>query len=523
MKKLIFAKNNQHIMKIKYLIALACITVALFGCKKGDKSFHGTLPTSITIEKVDLTGAAALAVMPYSAAPSVKTRAGEEEYGDRLFIVDRDGNTKLASFTIKDSKYNNTIWKEIRKTLTIVPASIIPLSEDLILFGDSYEATNYIEWQKDASSQEEIDAICDLLTSLSGPYILRVSDGALFRSPFVVIGNGEPGRAPVSSLSNVMKPTSDSKTFIIEPSYDYFLEFDPGFALRSYEIFGLGRMGFDMPLGPWILSDKGDYFEMKHPLEYIQTCGPVFGFMVTQDDRIIEFGSGNGSFSYDFDLNPLYVDYSPDVQEVFSHGFLDDGNGVPTPTFDFGGDTYVIIKKKGNPSDILVYKIYLTDNELNCSLVCSGLRYDALLFRYKAYSTNNGIGMLVRGAKLVIDVVNGTCDIEAIPDDFPQEWKAYDENGVAYEMAENEIIKYDINSKVKTSIPIHWEQVDFGGFAGGFVPAAAFYCNGVFTYSGRTRTGQSVTVLIDAETGNVSLTDLAEYSGSVVKTYYRLN
>ena len=466
-----------------------------------------------------MTGAAALAVMPYSAAPSVKTRAGEEEYGDRLFIVDRDGNTKLASFTIKDSKYSNTIWKEIRKTLTIVPVSIIPLSEDLILFGDSGEATNYIEWQKDASSQEEIDAISDLLISLRGPYILRLSDGALFRSPFVVLTNWEPGKTPVTSLSNVMKPTTDSKTFVIEP-FDC-LESDPGFSLCSYEIFGLGRIGLDMPLGPWVLSDMGESFEMKHPLESLNWN--VFGFMVTPDNRIIEFQTWRGAFSYDLDLNPMYVDYSPEVQEVFSHGFLDDGNGVPTPTFDFGGDTYVIIKKKGNPSDILVYKIYLTDNELNCSLVCSGLRYDAQLFRYKAYSTNNGIGMLVHGAKLVIDVVNGTCDIEAIPDDFPQEWNAYDENGVAYEMAENEIIKYDINSKVKTSIPIHWEQVDFGGFAGGFVPAAAFYCNGVFTYSGRTRTGQSVTVLIDAETGNVTLTDLAEYSGSVVKTYYRLN
>ena len=482
-------------MRIRTLIALACISVTLFGCKKEDKKFHGSLPTSITIEKVDLTGAAALAVMPYSAAPSVKTRAGEEEYGDRLFIVDRDGNTKLASFTIKDSKYSNTIWKEIRKTLTIVPASIIPLSEDLILFGDSYEATNYIEWQKDASSQEEIDAICDLLTSLSGPYILRISDGALFRSPFVVIGSGEPGNAPVTSLSNVMKPTSDPKTFIIEPSYDCYLESDPGFLLRSYEIFGLGRMGFGMPLGPWVVSDKGDYFEMKYPLEYIQPYGQMFGFMVTQDNRIIEFGGGNGVFSYDLDLNPLFVDYSPEVQEVFSHGF------IGTPTFDFDGSTYVIIKKDDNSGDIFVYKIFLTDNELNCSLVCSmdDCR-EVDFFRIKTYSTNNGIGMLVRGAKLIIDVVNGTCEKEAIPDDFPQEWSAYDENGVAYEMAENEIIKYDINSKVKTSIPIHWEQVDFGGFAGGFVPAAAFYCNGVFTYSGRTRTGQSVTVLIDAET-----------------------
>ena len=96
---------------------------------------------------------------------------------------------------------------------------------------------------------------------------------------------------------------------------------------------------------------------------------------------------------------------------------------------------------------------------------------------------------------------------------------AYDEKGIAYTLTENEIVKYDINTSRETTLPIHWEQVDFGGF----VTFSYQYANGVFSVSGRTRTAQSVTVLIDAETGNVSMTEFAEYSGSFIKTYYRLN
>lgn len=43
-----------------------------------------------------------------------------------------------------------------------------------------------------------------------------------------------------------------------------------------------------------------------------------------------------------------------------------------------------------------------------------------------------------------------------------------------------------------------------------------------YARSGRTRTAQMVTLFIDAETGTV-LSDIAEYSGAAVKTYYRLN
>ena len=119
----------------------------------------------------------------------------------------------------------------------------------------------------------------------------------------------------------------------------------------------------------------------------------------------------------------------------------------------------------------------------------------------------------------VFGMQNQAITTEKIPGSFPQNWMEYDENGIAYVMTDNEILKYNLNNLEETSVPIHWEQVDFGGF----VTYTSFYSNGIFSVSGKTRTAQSVTVLIDAETGDVSLTDLSEYSGSVIKSYYRLN
>ena len=173
-------------MRIKSLLAYAAIAIALQGCGKVYPIFHGSAPSSVKVEKVDLANASALAVMPYTAGESaIQTKAGGEEYGDRLYIVDKDGKTTLASFSFKeDGASNNKIWKKIRETLTLVPNQIVPLTKDLILLSSVYPVYEYTEWGRDAWGFEETDAIDRLLRTLSGPYLLRTSDGALFKSPF---------------------------------------------------------------------------------------------------------------------------------------------------------------------------------------------------------------------------------------------------------------------------------------------------------------------------------------------------
>ena len=515
-KKCNFAEKNEFIMRIKSLIALACVAIALSGCQKAYNLWHGSLPSSVKIEKLDLTGAAALAVMPYSGAQNVQTKAGEgEQYEDRLFIVDKDGKTKLASFTINDSRYSNTIWKKIRKTLTIVPVNIIPLSKDFILFGDACCSHDYIGWEQDATGQEEVDAILDLFISLEGPYILRVSDGALFRSPFSFVLYGK-SRHP---LSSIIKTSSDGKKFILSPG-DWTMRM--GYSIQPREWLTIGQLAISpIDLVPWILSDEGNRFAFKYLSENLPAGGTVFGFMVTPDDRIVKLGTGTtGVWSFDLNLNPLFIDCSQKYQDAFNSLFFEPFSITLLP-FDYEGSTYVV-KDQG-----FIYRVFLNGDVLDCSLVCSGDAIPMSTWDWESESnkcvsflTENGIGILASGSKTIIDLQNQSYVVERIPDDFPQDWDVYNEEGFAYEMEGNEIRKYDINTKEKTSIPIHWEQVDFGGFV---AIIDSSYCNGVFSISGKTRTGQSVTVIIDAETGNVTLTDLAEYSGSVVKTYCRLN
>ena len=499
-------------MRSRSIIALACAVLSLSGCQKSYKLFHGALPSSVKVKKLDMTNAAALTVMPYSAAVKGQTKAGEDEYDDRLFIVDTDGNTKLASFTIDESDYENTIWKEIRKTLTLVPTDILPLSQEILLLNDVRPVHDYPNWEKDAMGNEEINKINILLWSLGDSYLLRVSDGALFKSPIGVdkVNNSQ-------RLSQVVKVTADGKNFILNPGKYTEIR---GYHFKLYE-----GNGGEEHLSPWIISDKGDRFELKYPSENIQdNWGEILGLIVTKDNRIIELGRGKGVWSYDLELNPLYLDYSQELQEFVGSWH---GDMSCSLKFENGTDSYIILPGSVDVNNetvqgLHVYKVFLSGNELDCSFVCSGPSIHQsyrLADGSRSYLTENGITLLLTGAKIIIDVVNGTYVKEAMPDGFPQEWNSYDENGIAYVMTDDAIERYDLNAREKTSVPIHWEQVDFGGF----VTYQAFFCNGVFSVSGRTRTAQSVTVLIDAETGNVTLTDLAEYSGSVVKTYYRLN
>ena len=496
-------------MRIKSLLAYAAIAIALQGCGKVYPLFHGSAPSSIKVEKVDLTNASALAVMPYSDGEStIQTKAGNEEYGDRLFIVDKDGKTTLASFSFKeDGASNNKLWKKIRETLTLVPNHIIPLSEELILLGEVYPVYEYTEWYIDAWGSEEHDAIERLLMNLSGAYFLRTSDGALFKSPFDLHSYGS------RSFDSFLKFTPDKKHMVLCYSQNH-----EGWSYCSY------IDGINETLMPWVITDKGNSFELKYPSEPLLDPYFVCDFMLTKDNTIIPLSAqGKGTWSFDLGLKPLFIDYTQELIKLMSVIKPDDAQSY---VFDLKSNTYIILRKRNieiggqEESGVAVYKIFLNNGKLDCSLelfreydVDSDFRFD------KITRTETGITILTEGKKLVADLINKTIFEEQIPSDFPQDWMSYDENGIAYKMTDNSIIKYNLNSKEITQTPIHWEQVDFGGF----VTYSAYYSNGVFSVSGKTRTAQSVTVLIDVETGDVTLTGLSEYSGSVIKSYYRLN
>ena len=502
-------------MRIKSLLAYAAIAIALQGCGKVYPIFHGSAPSSVKVEKVDLANASALAVMPYTAGESaIQTKAGGEEYGDRLYIVDKDGKTTLASFSFKeDGASNNKIWKKIRETLTLVPNQIVPLTKDLILLSSVSPVYEYTEWGRDAWGFEETDAIDRLLRTLSGPYLLRTSDGALFKSPFDL---WDDSGNSFDSFDSFLKFTPEKKHIVLCYSQ----------AAQKYRgwKFGCSIDGINENFMPLVITDKGNSFELKYPSEPLLDTYRVCGFMLTKDNTIIPLSTqGQGTWSFDLGLKPLFIDYTQELINLLSDKLAYEAQSY---VFDFKSDTYIILRKEHIEIDgqdktgVAVYRIFLNNGKLDCSLELfreSDFYFD--LQSNKITSTETGITILTNGNKLAADLINKTIFEEQFPGDFPQDWRLYDENGIAYEMTDNSIIKYNLNSKKKTQTPIHWEQVDFGGF----VTYYAYYSNGVFSVSGKTRTAQSVTVLIDVETGDVTLTGLSEYSGSVIKSYYRLN
>ena len=508
-------------MRIKSLLAYAAIAIALQGCGKVYPIFHGSAPSSVKVEKVDLANASALAVMPYTAGESaIQTKAGGEEYGDRLYIVDKDGKTTLASFSFKeDGASNNKIWKKIRETLTLVPNQIVPLTKDLILLSSVNPVYEYTEWGNDAWGFEESDAISHLLRTLSGAYLLRTSDGALFKSP-IDLSLKEGTGFGLDSFDSFLKFTPDKKNMVcVFGEFEKYRGWDFGVCddLIEYEYSW-------QELFPYVITDQGSSFTVKCPSEPLVNSFTVCGFMLTKDNTIIPLSTqGQGTWSFDLGLKPLFIDYTQELINLLSGKLAYEAQSY---VFDFKSDTYIILRKEHIEIDgqdktgVAVYRIFLNNGKLDCSLELfreSDFYFD--LQSNKITSTETGITILTNGNKLAADLINKTIFEEQFPGDFPQDWRLYDENGIAYEMTDNSIIKYNLNSKKKTQTPIHWEQVDFGGF----VTYNAYYSNGVFSVSGKTRTAQSVTVLIDVETGDVTLTDLSEYSGSVIKSYYRLN
>lgn len=60
---------------------MAVVLITLQGCGKVYPIFHGNTPSRVKVEKLDMTGAAALAIMPYSGATKAMTKA-DAETGD---------------------------------------------------------------------------------------------------------------------------------------------------------------------------------------------------------------------------------------------------------------------------------------------------------------------------------------------------------------------------------------------------------------------------------------------------------
>ena len=462
------------------------------------------LPSSIRFKKMDLTNAVALAVMSSSSTPSsVKTKAGGNNY--RLYIVDLDGNTKLASIDIEVvGDQNDTLWKEIYKTLALVPSDIVQYSKQFLMLKDVRPVCDY-DWETELaklSAAAVSDSTADLLgrqirslfEQVSGNYLLRPSDGALFNCPVVVDGS-------TSFLYDTVNSTADGKNLVFIP-----------FQGKT------GVWAIDAGGSPMVLSDNGSSLELRSPSQQLFETGneDYAGFFISPDNRIVPLVSGNGTWVFSMELTPLFVDYSENLKPLMATL-----NGASHHNYacQIGENAYLLYWKS---EKVQLHKVFIRGDVIDSERIGdSSVRFPKYIdSNVLIRRSETGIVVFYEGGISTINVLTGEMSANVIPSGFPQNPLEYNENGFAYTCDGTNVQKFNINTKVKTTIPIKWSTTEFGGFVS---ISGIEYMDGVFIITGLSRTAQTVTVVVDAETGDVTVTGTNEYGGSVISTYYRLN
>jgi hypothetical protein len=495
--------------RIVSILAIATAFVLTHSCQVASFVAHGSIPDSISVTRIDnVAGAKGLAVMQVGSG--LMTKADGEGGQNRLCIVGGDGQTELASFSFDEKGLGtNSLWKEIRKTLTLVPNRILKIYDNYLLLMDTCPDYAYTDWHDDALSGKEVLAIDALLSSLGGDYLLRISDGALFRSPF---NPGEHWPMP--------KELPEGATeWCFQQGPDNTMVYGGYFETKSRVLQFL----------PVIVRDNGNEM-VSTSLPFDDTTSPVNsnGYFVTKEGRIFCLQNGDRTISYDLDLKPLYLDYGESFKKI---------SLWPSPiTFIINQRIYALsYSDKASANNVTLSNIYLEGYEIKAKEICS-VEIDSnvldKLFSSSWYESDranvsmnhisNGVRLYYTGGILTVDVVNASIAIDSYPEDFPQSLNDYDSDGLAWELTDNytTITKYDINSRTKSSIPVKWGNISLNQF----YDLSSSYVPGLFYVVGHNRDLTYSTFIVDAETGSVS--DAGESNSASVpeiKTYVRLN
>ncbi len=486
---------------MKRIITALSILAALFfvqSCEVASFVFHGTLPSEIKVKRIDnLFGAKGLVVMNMGAG--IQTKAGDAEgQQDRLCIVDNDGKSVLASFQFDETGAgSSSVWKEIRRTLTLVPSSIAQLSDDYLFLQWVSPQYEYVNWREDVLSGKEDIAINSLLGSLGGDYFLRISDGALFRSPVEFSPKlDDPGM----TIDQWFQLAADGKTMVFGGQPEGKKEF-------RYR--------------PMVVTDAGNALISKS-LPEDSDVRMTNAFCVTREGRIFDLyiNGGNGTWSYDFDLKPLFLDYGESIAKWPDTGI----EKAFMPTFVYDYTLYILACGNG---DVYLYRIYLDGYKLEKELVTTAsVGSEITRYLYDYYSTierptETGRMYNYPGGILSINVKTGSITVDDFPEGFPPSLNNYDQDGYAWVMTDNYrmITKYDINNRTSHTVDIKWGNISLDQF----IAVSYESVPGLFYVTATTRDANKYSYIIDAETGEVTEGGITSYEGPVIKTYVRLN
>lgn len=471
------------------------ISILLTGCQKSEMQVMKSLPSEVSFTHIDLTGARSLAVMQTVGGEVVTKSHVEPVY--RLCVLDEEGQAKIASISLKTAgNESNKAWKKIKQSLTLVPERIVPISDDYLHL-DGVSAVHKENLSEITSGAGEYTAINEYLQKLGGGYILRLSDGALFKSPLPCISlNGQIG-----SHRSYFQVTPDGKTFVaIHPA-----------------------MGLDLqnPLYfPVVISDQGAAMRITSSPSDI--LGQILGETMVwapENKKFVAFNHYNtktGAWSFDDNLNPFFLDYSERLSSLIN-------KSIPF-MFTYNGGCYIIEHKKntGDGSVVDLYQIAIEGNILDCSLLFSSLCDDKLYgisLDKEAVSieTEDGVLYILGDISVYIDFGKSqSTTVRYIPSGFGE----FDRAGKSYKPDINTIEAYDAFTDTHTVIDVQWDKTSVGSL----VSAQMNNTSGdYYTVKGRTRDATEVIALIEKSTGVVTITNLTEFGSPVITTSYRLN
>ena len=481
---------------MRFFYIFIFISICSAGCQKSEMQVLRSLPSEVKFTHIDLAGASSLAVMQTVDGKAITKSHGEREY--RLCVLNEEGKARIASISLHTvGNESNKAWMKIKRSLTLVPEKIVPMSADYLHL-DDVRAVHKENLSEITDGAAEYTAISEYLQKLGGGYILRLSDGALFKSPLPNIGlEGQAG-----SHRRFIQSAPDGKTFVAtHPS-----------------------MGLDLqnPLYfPVIISDQGSAMRVTSSTSDI--LGQIlYETMVwaPENQRFVVFNHYNtetGAWSFDHNLKPFFLDYSERLSPII--------NRSNSLLFTYKGRCYIIdMEETAGDAVADMYQITIDGNRLDCSLIFSS-PCDAKLQNLSFNNYKNTISIETEeGVLYISDYLSVYIDFDESPSitvrSIPYEFGEFDLSGKSYKPGIDAIEAYDAFTNTRTEIDVQWDKTSVGKLVSAQMNNES---GDYYTIKGRTRDATEVIALIEKSTGQVTVTDLTEFSGAVVTTSYRLN
>ena len=479
-------------------ILITVISLFCAGCQKSEMQVLRSLPSEVKFTNIDLTGAHSLAVMQTKDGKVVTRSYSEPDY--RLCIMDEEGKAKIATLTLRTSgNESNSAWQKIKKSLTLVPGRITPISSDYVHL-DEVVAVHKENLSEITYGAAEYTTIQEFLGKLGGGYVLRLSDGALFKSPLPSIGMYES----MSGHKRYFQVTPDGKTIVgVHPS-----------------------MGLDLqnPLYfPVVISDMGSSLKItSNSTDILGQFLQESEVWVPENERFVVFNpyaTKTGAWSFDMNLQPRFLDYSEKLSALIDKYFM----------FTYKGRCYIMESNESKndefgyyyETDINVYQVIINGDTLDCYLDFTSTSREIFKFvpdkGMSSIETEDGALFIGGGGSVYIDFSETpSVTLRQIPGEFGE----FDSNGKAYIPEVDYIDSYDAFTGIRTKIPVQWDKTSVGSL----VSAERNNTPGdYYVVKGVTRDATTIVALVEKSTGLVTITELTELGTPIVTSSYRLN